>query len=342
MIKQNAGKKSSPVRRLSQTVFSLLLAVAFFSGFAPTTGVNALYPLAGDVTYAYSGSAERVDADRIILAGAAEGESDVALEAGKRVVIRRNGDVQYATSRTNERLSAVLYRAGVDVGPLEMVRAQLSDDEVLLDVAADFTYYETVSEPLAYSTVYATDHTLPKGETKVTQAGADGVRNVTYEIIYADGSLVSRQAVTFADCNVVNEVVSTGTLVKEAQPGDTIASVIQNDDGSGYLLMKSGDSLHFTGSMEVKCTAYNSAEPLVGTITATGTKVHVGVVAVDRNVIPLGTLMFITTKDGSYTYGMGHAEDTGVRGKVVDLYMNTLRECNQFGRRSSIVYFLDK
>lgn len=137
----------------------------------------------------------------------------------------------------------------------------------------------------------------------------------------------------------VTEYAYVGTLVKETQAGDTIASVVKNSDGSGYLLMQSGDALHFTGSMEVKCTAYTTGYDGVGTITATGTTVAHGCVAVDKSVIPLGTTMFITS--GSYTYGMAHAEDTGVRGAKIDLFMDTYNECIQFGRRNSVAYFLD-
>ena len=49
--------------------------------------------------------------------------------------------------------------------------------------------------------------------------------------------------------------------------------------------------------------------------------------------------MFITS--GSYTYGMAHAEDTGVRGAKIDLFMDTYDKCIQFGRRNSVAYFLD-
>ena len=83
--------------------------------------------------------------------------------------------------------------------------------------------------------------------------------------------------------------------------------------------------------MEVKCTAYTTGYDGVGTRTAT--------VVVDKSVIPLGTTMFITS--GSYTYGMSHAEDTGVRGAKIDLFMDTYNECIQFGRRNSVAYFLD-
>ena len=340
MIERHQRLFGSALRHPLRTAFALLLTVTVLTASWPELTATALYLLTDGITTVVTGT-ERVDAERIVLPGAEVQGADVTLEGGRKVTIRQGGAEHYATSRAGETVSWLLRRADVTVGPLEMVLVDLSGEDIVLEIASDFTYYETVPEAGTYTTSYVTDYTLPKGETVVTQAGADGFRDVTYEVIYADGALVSRHAVASDDGTVVNEIVSTGTLVKSAQPGDTIASVVEYEDGSGYLLLKSGDSLHFTGSMNVTCTAYNSAEPLVGTITATGTKVHVGVVAVDRRVIPLGTTMFITTLDGSYTYGMGHAEDTGVIGKHVDLYMDTVREMNQFGRRASIVYFLD-
>ena len=247
--------------------------------------------------------------------------------------------MQYATTRTNETADALLKRMGISVGPMEMVKVDVSEPEIFIEIAASFTYYETLTEPAEHATVYTESYKVPKGETQVWQQGMDGTREVVYEVVYADGELVSRQAVAEQNNTSVTEYAYVGTLVKEAQAGDTIASVVKNSDGSGYLLMQSGDALHFTDSMEVKCTAYTTGYDGVGTITATGTTVAHGCVAVDKSVIPLGTTMFITS--GSYTYGMAHAEDTGVRGAKIDLFMDTYDECIQFGRRNSVAYFLD-
>ena len=222
-----------------------------------------------------------------------------------------------------------------------MVLVDVSEEAVEITVSADFTYYETLSETSVHATLTSTSYRMPKGETKVVQQGIDGTREVVYEVVYADGQLVSRQAVEEKNDTSVAEITYVGTLVERAQSGDTVKSVVYEDDGSGYLLMKSGDSVHFTGSMKVTCTAYTAGYGGVGTRTATGTTVHVGTVAVDKKVIPLGTEMFIVGSTG-YTYGNAVAEDTGVRGAAVDLYMNTYQECKQFGRqKNSTVYFLD-
>ena len=337
MIEQHQQKRGSGARRFWKAAFALLLVAAMAFSAAPELSASALYFLSDGISTVVGGGTERVEDSRVV----AEGEIGVTLAAGRKVVIRQGGGELYATSRANETVSELLRREGVSLSPLEMVFVDLSGEDVVLEIATDFIYYETESEPAPYSTVYRTDYTLPKGTSVVTQTGENGSHDVTYEVVYADGELVSRQSVADTVTGGRDEIISVGTLVTEAQAGDTIASVALEADGSGYLLLASGDSLHFTGTMQVSCTAYSSQQRTVGTITATGTRVEVGVVAVDRNVIPLGSTMFIATNDGSYTYGMGRAEDTGVRGASVDLYMDTIYQCKQFGRRPSTVYFLD-
>ena len=114
-------------------------------------------------------------------------ETDVVLESGRKVTIRHNGIEQYATGRSGERVSALLQREGVSVGPLEMVRVELADDAVTLEIGTDFTYYETVSEEAAYGTVRKADYTLPKGETRVERAGANGHQDVTHLVFEGYG-----------------------------------------------------------------------------------------------------------------------------------------------------------
>jgi 3D (Asp-Asp-Asp) domain-containing protein len=66
-----------------------------------------------------------------------------------------------------------------------------------------------------------------------------------------------------------------------------------------------------------------------GNRTATGTWPSRGTVAVDPEVIPLGTNLYI---EG---YGEAVAEDTGgaIKGQIIDLYMESEDECLQWGRR---------
>lgn len=81
--------------------------------------------------------------------------------------------------------------------------------------------------------------------------------------------------------------------------------------------------------LRMEITAYTHT----GNLTATGVPPRVGLVAVDPRVIPLGTRMWI---DG---YGFAVAADTGgdIRGRRIDVFMNTWRQCMQWGRRKHVL-----
>jgi 3D (Asp-Asp-Asp) domain-containing protein len=97
-------------------------------------------------------------------------------------------------------------------------------------------------------------------------------------------------------------------------------------------------------------SAYSTAEngdqyvsPKWGGITATGTKPAQGrTIAVDKNVIPLGTKVNIDFPapydymDGTYT-----AEDTGnaINGNRIDVYFDSIQVANNFGRRDIVVSY---
>ena len=113
--------RSCPLRRrMAASVNPRRLACMYMSvQSAPEASANALYLLTDGITAVVTG-AERVDDSRILLTGAAGAETDVVLESGKKVTIRHDEIEQYATSRSGERVSALLQREGVSVGPLEM------------------------------------------------------------------------------------------------------------------------------------------------------------------------------------------------------------------------------
>lgn len=70
---------------------------------------------------------------------------------------------------------------------------------------------------------------------------------------------------------------------------------------------------------------------------------QVGVVAVDPNIIPYGTKLYITS--GNIVYGYAIAGDTGgaaMAGDIlVDVFYDTYDECAAFGRRDMTVYIIE-
>lgn len=282
-------------------------------------------------------SAEGLLSARLVHLSGSEDGFDTRLTAGQTVTVTHGGETVTAEAR-NETVARLLDRLHITPSPLEMVAVDADADGVTLTVASDIVYYDRVEEPAPHGTVRVANSSLPKGTEQVVREGVDGVRTSVYEVVWSGGEEISRQFVEEIASTAVDEVVEYGTAVTETRA--PIASVSKNADGSGYLTLTDGSTLAFSGVRSMTATAYTAGEPGVGYTTASGTFVKVGVVAVDRKVIPLGTKLYITTPDGSIVYGTAVAEDTGVRGNIVDLYYDTYEECINFGRRTCDVYIL--
>src|SRR4030043_1918908 len=78
-------------------------------------------------------------------------------------------------------------------------------------------------------------------------------------------------------------------------------------------------------------SGYSADDPVQGTdnVTATGKEVRAGIIAVDPDVIPLGTRIEIKNM-GFFT-----AEDTGgkIKGNRIDIYFDSKKEAQDFGRK---------
>lgn len=88
--------------------------------------------------------------------------------------------------------------------------------------------------------------------------------------------------------------------------------------------------------LTMDASAYSSQDPGNGSHTARGNLLRRGLVAVDPDMIPLGTELYI---EG---YGYAVADDTGgaIRGNKIDLAMDSHEEAIYFGRQEVVVYIL--
>lgn len=281
---------------------------------------------------------------------------DITLQEDTTVTVRHEGSSVTVQSH-KESVSSLLSRLHVYPSPLEMVGVKLLANGVDVNVASELTYYDYVTETAPFATRRVANPEMLEGEEKVVQEGSDGVRSSVYEVVWSNGAQLSRQFVEELDTTAVDKIIEYGTAKPKPKPSETkqepedalaehgetgggIANVSENADGSGTLTLKDGTVLNYSGVRSMTATAYTTGHGGVGTRTASGTAVHVGSVAVDKGVIPLGTRMYIVA-NGNVIYGLAVAEDTGVKGNKIDLYYDTYEECIQFGRRSCTVYILE-
>ena len=191
---------------------------------------------------------------------------------------------------------------------------------------------------LPYEVTYYEDPSLPAGVEAVVTEGKSGQMSCEAMVVYEGGRETSRTVLSQTVLErPVNAVVAVGTGAQQdvqAQCGLII--------GDNIIITEDGQVLTYTGTMQVRATAYTHTDEGCDFTTATMTTVHVGTVAVDPTVIPYGTRMFIVTNDGEVVYGISTAEDCGgdIKNDRVDLYYPTEDECWEFGRRNATIYFL--
>lgn len=260
------------------------------------------------------------------------------LTAGTLVTVRRGGETITATAQA-ETVEQFLSRMDIIPGPLEMVGIELMEGSVALTISDHLTVYERVTEQAEHGTVYRSTPDLPKGQERVARKGVDGQHTAIYEQTWVSGQLVTSQYVEEITSTSVDEIVEQGTAVTSVDADDKVVNVTTNADGSGYLTFASGGTMKFSKAVQVTATAYTAGYDGVDHTTATGTFVHKGVAAVDKRVFPLGSNLYVMAK--GMEYGLTKAEDTGMKGQKIDLYLESYQQCIQFGRRSATVYLLE-
>ena len=265
--------------------------------------------------------------------------NELDLASGLNVTVSYQ-DRQYTAVSQEETLNQLLERLAIEPSPLEMISVSFPDGGVDVCISGEFVFYEHISTVSEHEIVYQYNDNRPDWYEAVIQEGCDGEYTEVYEIIYQDGQRTARQLIDVVDTEPVSTIIERGTMENFANNGDAVSAISTSADGSGTITLVNGEVLTFSEARTMRGTAYTTGGS-VGTRTASGTTVRVGVVAVDRSVLPLGTKVYVMSNDGAYNYGFAVAEDTGVRGNTIDLYMDTNRECIQFGVRECTVYILD-
>lgn len=190
---------------------------------------------------------------------------------------------------------------------------------------------------IGYGGIYCYDPSLPEGKMEVLFPGKVGKSQQTCLVTYKNGKQTGKEILREEILQApINQIVAVGT--GEAPETERAYPLF----GENCIITEDGQVLEFSHQGQFRATAYTAGEPGVDGTTATGTQARVGAIAVDPKVIPYGTKMFVVSEDGKYIYGVASAEDCGggIKGNRIDLYFDTLGECNRFGVRMCRVYFL--
>lgn len=187
--------------------------------------------------------------------------------------------------------------------------------------------YETVTKPIAFKEQVIRDNSRykpPYQEAIIKAEGEDGEKLVVRELVYKDGELASREVMNQLILkDAVDRVVLVGTKTK-------YQTNLTGDEREWRPAPKKEQVRETIQISEI--TAYTHT----GRRTATGRWPKIGYVAVNTNLIPYGTKLYIPG------YGYCVAQDTGAFGahksdrNQIDVFMNTKRECLKWGRKYNV------
>ncbi|MGF7185228.1 3D (Asp-Asp-Asp) domain-containing protein [Desulfitispora alkaliphila] len=243
----------------------------------------------------------------------------VSANQNKMVRVIADG-VEVDIKTKKQTVSELLEEAQIEVGSDDIVKPGLlhpiEDDQVVEVIRVTI---ENLSEfeAIPYETEFREDDAILEGTQRVLRNGEEGEKEYIYELVYYNGEKLSKE---IAEIKIVKDpvgkVIARGTKPRPK----TVAS-------------RGGQELRYREEITMKASAYTHT----GNRTYTGAIPKVGIVAVDPNVIPLGTRLYI---EG---YGRAVASDIGsaIKGNRIDLFMDTRDEALKWGMRNVKVYILE-
>jgi len=184
---------------------------------------------------------------------------------------------------------------------------------------------DVVEEPIAFNVVKKKDDNIEKGVQKVINSGKEGKQEKHYEVTLENGQEVARKLLkTETVQKSEDRVVALGTKVVQT----STASVSRGNDS-------------VSKEFYVNSTAYTAHCNGCSGTTATGMNLRANpnakVIAVDPNVIPLGTKVYV---EG---YGYAVAADTGsaIKGNKIDVFLSSKSAAYRWGSKRVKIKILE-
>ncbi|MGE5370360.1 MAG: 3D domain-containing protein [Solirubrobacterales bacterium] len=242
-------------------------------------------------------------------------DATVRITRAVPVTLTDYGVTRQLWARKGTRVGELLRQNRVPLGPNDLVSPKLNERiQAPLGLKVIRYSQKTTEEQVTipFRQIKVADGDLERGISRKVSQGVPGMASETVRIVYHDGVEVRREVLSTRIIRPPqHEVVALGTITSVSR---------------GSL------RLDFKRAMLMEATAYT----YTGHRTASGISPAVGLIAVDTRVIPMGTKLYV---EG---YGFARAADRGgaIRGNRIDLFMESVRECRQWGRRHVKIYVL--
>ena len=274
--------------------------------------------------------------DELVLTETSADTNSIHILRAYPVQVTADGVVREVVT-TGGTVEEVLAENGISLGPDDETEpgrdeAVAEGDAITVRRVTYDTYTVEEVVPAERVTQYTSLFYRQKKYEQVIQQGADGLDQVTYRDKYVDGELVSTTEVGRATLEgMVQHIVKqygegvpvsafVGPEIVDGQPAEGVAQVFTSQRSTGYSASKTAKG-------------------------ASGRRLSYGTVAVNPNIIPYGTLLYITSDDGRFIYGYAYAADTGTAMMAgvafIDLYYETYDESCKNAVIPVTVYVID-
>ncbi len=260
-------------------------------------------------------------------------EHDLQIDVTKAFDVAINdGGEEQVIKTTGGTIQSLLKQNGITIDEDDRVKPAL-EEKVTKDTSIEIVRVEVqeevIEEKVTFETETKEDNSLLKGTEKVIREGKEGKVVNTYEITLENGEEVERKLL---DTEVKEEPVKRIVAVGTKKPKASVATLSTSTDSSNH----SGGK-----TLNMKASAFTASCSGCSGYTATGINLKSNpskkVIAVDPNVIPLGTRVWV---EG---YGEAIAGDTGghIKGSRIDIHVPNKSQAYQWGVRNVQVKILD-
>lgn len=323
------------VKAVAILSFSLLFVFFSAAAFLKTVTIND--ENSSSVVYTFSSDTKNI----LFSFGFHVGEHDevLSLSSGKTqtVLIKRAFVVKITADgkttshyTTGESVGSVLKKAGIFLNEDDLINLPVSSmltDSTEITIRRVTYSTEVLEESIPYEINQRGSPLIKRaGRVVVLTHGKNGTKEITTKRKLIDGEEVERtvlsEKVTVAPVTQVSLIGTPGVPASPRELPDGITLI--NGVPSSYKAVYEG-----------RGTAYSSPNhPWL----------KLGCVAVNLKVIPRGSIVYVTSSDGSFVYGVAVAADTGtslVSGyTLVDCFFPTYEESCWHGAKTVKVYVL--
>ncbi len=187
---------------------------------------------------------------------------------------------------------------------------RMNDQIVIKRVSMEYITEEVKTD---YEVKYIANSSMAIGSTEVGQKGQKGLQKKTYLVTYVDGEEAER-------------ILTESETIKEKK--DKIIYY-----GTKILKGKPAGLQYVEKITDVRAVSYHFSGNPKGVY---GLECTYGTCAVSRDLIPLGSLLYVE----GYGYAIANDVGSSIEGKTIDLYMEKRSQCGIWGARWTTVYVI--